>query len=171
MPSCTYASDSTPSTTNSRRDEDLDDEKTLGFQSAEVRVICCAFCWRLQLHSHELVELADASPFRLAADQLLASDGHFGSQQDPLRRVSRSARPSLALAAPYDGALAPDDTRGTREVPARVGELSGSIWTGIRAKGMMLSNVLYGFGSLLRMWRAWGDSNSRPTDSKSAALS
>src|SRR5271167_946624 len=119
MQSCTCASDSGRSTTNLRRDEDLNHEMALDFENTEVRVICCAVCCRLQPHSHEPVGLAYAGSFRLAADQLLASNGHFDPQQDPPRWFSRAPRSSLVLEAPDDGALGTDDTRGTREVPRR----------------------------------------------------
>jgi len=123
MQSCTCATGSRPSTTNLRKDEDLKDEETLDLKSLEVRGVCHAAYCHLQLPSHETVELVDACPFRLAADQLLASDGYFGPEQDSLWWVSRPARPPLALAAANDGALGTDDSRGTREVPPRRREL------------------------------------------------
>src|SRR6516165_5886508 len=119
MQSCTCASGSRPSTTNIRKHEELSHEKASDPKSTEVRVVCCPVYCRLQLLCDEPVELADAGPFRLAADQLLASVGHLDPQQDPLRWVSRGPRSSLVLAAPDAGALGTDDARGTREVPPR----------------------------------------------------
>src|SRR5262249_46192638 len=120
MQSCTCAGGSRPSTTkNLRKDEDLNDEKALDCKRNEVRAVCRAIRCAVQLRSHESVELAHANSFRLATDQLLASDGYLGPQQDPLRRVSRPIRSPLALAAPHDGAVGTDDARGTREVSSR----------------------------------------------------
>src|SRR5262245_24000702 len=111
MRSCTCGSDSGPSTMNSRRDEDSEDEEALDSWNTQVRVIRCALYFRVQLRGYASVELADASPFRLAADQLLASGRYLDPQQDPLRQFSRSARASLVLEGPHVGTLGTGDSR------------------------------------------------------------
>src|ERR1700722_6258944 len=89
------------------------------FSSVEV---CCAGTvggHDFHLRGPGALELADAWPFRLAHDHVLAGPGHSGVEQDSLRRIPRPARLGWTLARPHDGALGEYDAGGAREVPLR----------------------------------------------------
>src|SRR5215469_16835170 len=96
----------------------------------DVRTAARAMHGHSRLFVHESVELADASPFWLAADHLLASPGASDPEQDSVWRVSWPGWPAravaLGLAPPLDGALGANDARRTRGVSSG---LSGLLWS------------------------------------------
>src|SRR6202142_1593852 len=73
----------------------------------------------LRIPGDEAVELAWAGGVRFPRDHVLAGAGPPDLEQDPVRGISRRARPRGRLATPDAGALADDDSGGARTILAR----------------------------------------------------
>src|SRR5579864_4832446 len=76
----------------------------------------------LRFPGDESLELAGSSGVRTPHHHLLAGARHPDLEQDPVRGISRQARVRRTLETPDERALAADDTRGAREIPARYGQ-------------------------------------------------
>src|SRR5579859_183867 len=117
MPCSTSAAGCKPFTTNFWESE-VENETTSVFTSSEISSVCDCGGAGAELRGHAPVELADAAAFRAAPDQLRASARLAGAQQAALGRIPRPLG-RRALARTHDGAMGPNDARGTREIPRR----------------------------------------------------
>jgi hypothetical protein len=82
----------------------------------------------LYFWDHALVELAHASPVRVALHHVLAGIRPSGSEQDLVRRISRRTAATLVLETENDEALGENDSRRTGEIQHRDARPMWSLW-------------------------------------------